>query len=390
MSELARRNAKGQWYVQPYIGIDRRTGRKIRPYMSWPADTPPEVVEAEAREFVAAHRAAYGHGERLQLGPMMASYVDWCEEEGRPANTIRQYRTIVRRYLRNLYGHDPRKVEPAMLTRLYHDLLTRGGRNGGPLEGSTVRAVHWLLRKGWQWMVHTGVCTENPAVAAEVPRLGDGGAEWLDEDELRELAEVLDRELSTKPEDATAIRQRMHLFGAWMALHTGMRCGEVCAVRRCDVSTRYGAIRVTGTVVEAKPHPVRQDRTKSGRSRTVPVTADEMRVISEHIDWQESLLGAGDGRRPLVSVDGSPCRPSEVSRTFSQLARRLWPDGRKVFHSLRHTHSAYALMEGVDLKTLQERLGHAQPSTTLNLYGHTDPRHGAEAAEAFARAARGD
>ena len=58
------------------------------------------------------------------------------------------------------------------------------------------------------------------------------------------------------------------------------------------------------------------------------------------------------------------------------------------FHSLRHTHASWCLAHGVDLKTLSERLGHADEATTLRIYAHVMPGRDAAAARAFEEAAR--
>ena len=57
------------------------------------------------------------------------------------------------------------------------------------------------------------------------------------------------------------------------------------------------------------------------------------------------------------------------------------------FHPLRHTHATWLLLQGVDPKTVMERLGHAKVATTLELYGHVLPGRDAAAAQAFAEAA---
>ena len=82
---------------------------------------------------------------------------------------------------------------------------------------------------------------------------------------------------------------------------------------------------------------------------------------------------------PAVTHSALP----EVDRRFSKVARRLGlPDG-VTFHSLRHTHATWLLQGGADMRTVQERLGHARVGTTLEVYGHVMPGRDQAAARAF-------
>lgn len=379
-----KRHPDGTRYVQPYLGTNPVTGRRIRPYRSFPASMTDEEVEREAKRWLAEVSAALRLGTSLRLGDMLSTYVDWIEAEGTAANTCRSYRSIVRNYLCGLAAIDPRRVTSSMLGDLYHQLLVSGGHSGRPLSPNTVRQVHWFLRGGYDWLVERGVCETNPVLSASKPRLMPHEAVALDEDELYRLFGILDEELRTVPDDHAGIVRRTHLFAAWMALHTGMRCGECCAVRRMDVRLAQGMVRVTGTVVDAGGGVVRQPMTKGHRPRNVAVTDEDARVIGDHLEWQDSRMGSGLAKRTLVSVDGSLCRPKEVSATFRQLARECGLPEGVTFHSLRHTHGTWLLVAGTDIKTVSERLGHADVATTLRVYAHVLSGRDSVAAQNFA------
>ena len=76
-----------------------------------------------------------------------------------------------------------------------------------------------------------------------------------------------------------------------------------------------------------------------------------------------------------------------MSAWFSGLRDELGLQRGTSFHTLRHTHATWLLLQGVDPKTVMERLGHAKVATTLELYGHVLPGRDAAAAQAFAEAA---
>lgn len=86
----------------------------------------------------------------------------------------------------------------------------------------------------------------------------------------------------------------------------------------------------------------------------------------------------------FVGPDGEPIHPELLSRTFNRLvAKHALPRIR--FHDIRHTHATLLLKAGVPAKVVAERLGHATPGFTLNVYQHVLPGMQAEAANIFNR-----
>lgn len=385
-----KRHKDGTRYVRPYLGINAVTGKKIRPYRQFPDSMTDDEVEAEARRWFADIRIGLKFGTAMRLGELLEQYVRWREAEGLAANSVKTYRMIVRNYLGSLARIDPRSVTTAMVNDQYHELLTRGGRGGLPLSAATVRDVHWFLCGGYDWLMQTGICTTNPARAARKPSPVPHEAAALDEQGGAVLMSALAGELAEVPTDDAGVRRRMHAFAAWLALHTGMRCGEACAVRGMDVQVLRGIVRVTGTVVDVPGRLFRQAVTKGHKPRTISIAADEAEAIAAHERWQCEVVGRADRKRTLVSTPGGGlCRPKDVSGTFAEIARSHGIPPEVTFHSLRHTHGTWLLMQGVDPKTVSERLGHADVATTLRIYAHVMPGRDAQAAEEFSRIARG-
>jgi integrase len=87
----------------------------------------------------------------------------------------------------------------------------------------------------------------------------------------------------------------------------------------------------------------------------------------------------------LCREDGSPNKPDSIDRRFGRRVRDKALVGIPAIrlHDLRHTHATLLLEDGVDVKTVSERLGHDSIQTTLELYGHVTPRIRASAAARF-------
>lgn len=107
--------------------------------------------------------------------------------------------------------------------------------------------------------------------------------------------------------------------------------------------------------------------------------------LQRHLEWQDTWLARRGPAAPVVTFGpaGALARPSTVTSRFKSLARDLGLPEETVFHSLRHTHATWLLMHGFDMRTVQERLGHADVKTTLGTYGSVMPGRDQAAAAAF-------
>src|SRR6516165_18945 len=131
--------------------------------------------------------------------------------------------------------------------------------------------------------------------------------------------------------------------------------------------------------------------TKTHQARRVSLDAHTVEVLASHLAGQNDLatsVGAAFLPNGFVftnSVDGStPWRPESVSRSFSRLCARCDVVGVRL-HDLRHYVATQLLTSGIDVRTVAGRLGHRNPSTTLNVYAHFLPGSDREASAALAR-----
>lgn len=387
-----KRAPDGTFFVRPYLGTNAVTGRRIRPYRSFPAAaTAGEALDAANEWFASLDVAAELKVDR-RLGQLLSRYIDMRAASASP-NTVRAYRTDLRCYVDPyIGGKDPDDVRPLTVEGLYNALMLSGARSGGGVAPATVAHVHWMLCGGWRWMVREGVCESNPMLSVRRPRAIGPEAASLAGAEFAGLVSALGVMLAEDPADARGILERNYAMAAYLALMEGLRCGEACALLLGDARCAPGSLHVGGTVVEAGGVR-RRPATKGGRSRNVAMAPEVARAVEAHVRWQASYLPralAPDPRRPLLcGPSGGLLRPSEASRWFSANRARLGVSGSATMHTLRHTHATMLLMDGWDMRTIQERLGHADVATTLRVYAHVVPGRDAGAAAAFARMAGG-
>ena len=377
----------GTPYVRVSLGASPVTGRPVRRQREFPGMSDAEAMEAAAR-WVAALRESAGDPT---VGEMLRGHVDTLAAMGRSAKTISTYRLFAERYARPIAGVRASALDSWTVERHLTDLVCRGC-DGRPLSRRTVATYRHFLSSAFRHMVKAGALASNPVEGTTTIRWHHDSVA-LTRDDYRALWPLVRRDMALPLDRCRDAARANAAMAMEIALRTGMRVGEVCALRRRDlVATGSGhALRVTATAVRAGGDTLRREGTKGGRGRTVAIDDGLRAEIAAHERRQdrEGMLAAGPDT-PIVSATGSWTSPESVSARFGRLAREAgMPEGVS-FHSLRHTHASWLLAAGASPNVVQERLGHADVATTLRLYGHVMPGQGEEVAGMFAGMAEAD
>jgi integrase len=160
-----------------------------------------------------------------------------------------------------------------------------------------------------------------------------------------------------------------------LAALTGMRRGELCALRWSDVDVDTGTINVTRSVVVV-PNGVAEKTTKTGRGRIVALDPVGVALLSRHRTLTERWVreaGTQQSSDAFVFspfVEGiTPFRPDNVTSFFIRVRNEVGAPTVRL-HDLRHFTATQLIGAGVDVRTVAGRLGHSDPSVTLRVYSH--------------------
>jgi integrase len=171
-----------------------------------------------------------------------------------------------------------------------------------------------------------------------------------------------------------AIRHTRVYWPVLIALATGMRRGEILALRWRNFAASSSIIRIVESLEETKAG-LRFKPPKSGRPRAVTLPSfatEELNRLKR--EQAEELLAIGirqtGGTLLCARADGEPMQPRSLTHEFTRLVGRIDELPRVRFHDLRHSHATQLLAGGVHPKIAQERLGHSTITITLDLYSH--------------------
>lgn len=382
MTPHVRRNRDGVWECQLYLGKSV-SGRVVRPYRSFPEAQSEEQAQAMADEW-ARSLTADGRVHSTRLVDLLEEYVDMLARNGVSPNTVRSYGSFIKYVDRYLKNANAAELTVTDFNGFMKRLLTPKAKGGQGLSRTSVNTIYQFLRGAYNHFCGIGVCKANPLYNASKPSPERHEAEAITEWDYEALGARLRAALEADVTDEDGYRSMVCALGAWLALVTGMRRGEVCAVRRRDVVRSGPYVHVSGNVIEQRGRkPYRRELTKGKRSRNVTITDADMAIITRFVRKQDAWLGHLPANSPLVTIDGGWMRPSKLAASFSRMRRECGLPREVTFHTLRHTHASWLIANGGDLKTISERLGHADEATTLRIYAHLMPGRDAAAAALF-------
>lgn len=153
-----------------------------------------------------------------------------------------------------------------------------------------------------------------------------------------------------------------------MAAYSGLRAGELAALRVKDLDLMRGRVHVRQAVSEVHGRLI-YGIPKSGKSRTVSVPTFLREMLSEHV------ADFADDPDHLVfsSLDGGPLRRSNFYRRHFRPAADALGLHDLRFHDLRHSCASFLIASGAHPRAIMERLGHSSITVTMDVYGHLLP-----------------
>ena len=363
----------GKWQGSVLTGYNPETGKPVRKYFY--GRTRKEVQEKinEVAPKVAA--GTYREPTKMTVAEWFTTWLnDYMKLSLRPT-TWESHKYQVDGHIIPALGHlRLAQLQTAHIQRLYNDKLQGGRLDGKPggLSPKSVRYIHTVIHSCLEQARKESMITINPAGAVRLPKLEKPEIKYLG---TAEAAIFL-----------AMARESKHFAAFYLALSTGMRRGELLALRWKDIdfeaeqlTVNQGLVRISGKGL------VFQEPKTALSNRVISLAPAVAQVLKEHREQQTDgriMAGAAyNSELDLVFSNelGEPICPRAFTRVFERLVKKA---GLNVtFHGLRHTFATLALQEGVDVKTIQETLGHHSAAFTMDVYSNVTAKMRREAAD---------
>ena len=360
------RRRDGRWVAVLHVGY--AAGKRVR--KTYYAGTRQEAAARLAGAIRDLQQGKRPSPETEKLGDFLSRWLtDTARHSVRPA-TLRGYEVSLRLHIIPEIGHlKLARLTAADLDSLYSRLLDKG------LAPKTVRLCHAVIHRALSHAQRRGAVAVNVASVADAPTAPRREFRTLSPEEAARLLKA-------------ALSDRLHGLYV-LALTCGLRQAELLGLRWRDVdlsgavlSVRQQVYRLQGAWQFTEP------KTKAGR-RTISLSGSAVEALRERrlAQNKERLRAQTWADNDLVFCNrvGNPIEKGNLlRRSFAPLLERAGlPHIR--FHDLRHACASLLLAEGVHPKVVQERLGHASISTTMDTYSHVLPSLQADAAERMDR-----
>jgi integrase len=354
-----RRRGKTSWELKYDVREDEQRQTQYRSFKGTRAQAQAEL----ARLLVAVDKGAHVEANKITVGQHVLSRLAQWRDSGRISpKTAERFQQLIDGQLLPFLGKIPlQRLRTSDIEAWHSALLTKGRRDGaGGVSTRTVSHVHKVLAKALREGVRHGLVVRNVASEEPPPR--------IEAEKMRILTPVQVRELMTQ------LIGRPMYAPAVTALFTGVRRGELLALRWADIDLERKMMRIHASLEETKAGlRFKGTKTKSGeRELTLPYIV--VTTLRDHRKQQLELrMQLGLGKMPanalvFSTAEGEPLTPNSFSFAWKDVALELKLDVS--FHALRHTHASQLIDAGVDVVTIAHRLGHASPTITLSVYTH--------------------
>ncbi len=356
MKGTKRKKREGVWELRVYVGRDSATGKPRQVSKTFHGGA--RAADAALRELVDRQAPSRTDGVGATFGQLLDRWLEECARLDLSPTTMRNYRSVVEGTLRPRLGKLPlNRLTSKHLDDLYGALKADGK------APKTIRNLHAMLSSALHQGVRWGWVRTNVAELAKPPRVAQHRVNAPSVDDVRRvIVAAEERDPRVAP---------LLMLGAL----TGMRRGELCALRWSDLNLDRADITVSRSVI-VTDGGLTEKPTKTDRDRRVALDEVAVAVLAlhrQHTDAWAAAAGSGVTAASFVfspEVDGSkPCRPDNVTSFFIRVRDDLGLPSLRL-HDLRHFTATQLIAAGVDVRTVAGRLGHSDASVTLRVYAH--------------------
>lgn len=324
-------------------------------------------AEKELNEIlVKLEKGDYFESEKMALKDYLEYWLSTYAKVNLAPSTYKRYTEFSNTIKKHLGTIELNKLKPANIQNFYSNLIEEG-----KLSNSTILKIHRMLHLSLKHAVQWQMTSNNPSDAVQAPRADKVEMKIWSVEEANEFLQKIKGTTLYMP--------------VLLALQTGMRQGEICALMWDNIDLKAKSISVVNSLQKIDGNlTLKKPKTKNS-IRNIALMDTTSRELFIHKKKQNELklyMGGEYINDNFVCSweDGRPLDPMYIAKKFNKVVRDL---GFKQirFHDLRHTHATMLLQNGIHPKIVSERLGHSQIGITLDTYSHVLPNMQKEAVQ---------
>lgn len=274
--------------------------------------------------------------------------------------TINNYKRLLRNILPLIGSYKLNKITTAMLDTMYQKL--KKGSKGKILSYNSMYDYYKLINAMFNQAIRWDFIDKNPNLKTNKPKKDIVERKYYSLEQVQELLSCLKNE---------NIKYRALIT---LSLDTGARRGEIAALKWSDIDFEANTLKidnslkvVRGVVDEKKP------KTKSS-NRTIVLCGSTIEIMKEYKEWQDNYIKEMGSKwkgsdRIFTADNGEHMNPATCYKIFTKIIKKYGLEHIR-FHDIRHTNASLLISQGVSLKAVSERLGHASINITSDIYTH--------------------
>ncbi len=356
-----RERSPGSFEIRYTLSPDPTTGKRRTETMTVRGSR--KDAEKELRKHLRGlDTGDYVEPSNITVRGYMQQWLDSVKGRVTPKSHER-YEEIVTGFINPALGnHKLAKLMPIHIQKAYIDWESGGRRDKkeGGLSPRSRLHIHRILKSALKCAVQLQLLVRNPADGVKSPKPARVEMKTLTAEESAKLL--------------AAIKTSRLYWPVLMALATGMRRGEILALRWKNLDLDKASARVVESIEQTKKG-IRFKAPKTDKTRviTLPTFAiEELRRLKAQQAEELLKLGVAQSGDTLICArqDGKPMMPDSLTFGFVRFIKNMKGFPRIRFHDLRHSHATQLLLSGVHPKVAQERLGHSSVTVTLDIYSH--------------------
>ena len=361
-----RKRSDGRWEGR-YVAGHTEEGKPIR--KSVLGKTQAEVKEKLKAALEEAGRVDVARADEYTVGAWAMNWYNLYAKPNIRESTQRSYEGFLNLRVIPVLGNIPlKKLKARDIQKLYNDTrdhgrITKGKTVKNPgLSASYVQRLHALLHNCLERAVKERLILRNPCDDCIPPKIQKHEMQILPQEDIRAYLREAER------------RGVLAMF--FLELCTGLRKGELAALRWEDLDVERRTLRVDKQAVAVRGGGVKVTRPKTETSvRTLSVSKEVIRLLEE-----EHAKHPDNPYMFPSPVTGGMYYPDTVNSLHEKILKGAGLKHIRL-HDMRHTAATMMLQNGVDIKTVSGMLGHYDAGFTLRTYTHTTNRQQAEAAD---------